>query len=151
VDAKQEFIHRVLDAVRIDVLQFHGQEEPATCASFGLPYVKSVAMRDGVDAVAYGQRYASAQALLLDTFEAGMAGGTGKVFDWSLIPMAIRSRAILAGGLTPANVMQAVLQVRPFAVDVSSGVESSKGKKDHAKLIAFFWSVHRADSSESTR
>jgi phosphoribosylanthranilate isomerase len=150
VDAKQEFIRRFLRAVRIDVLQFHGKEEPATCARFGLPYIKAVAMRNGIDVVAYAERYASAHALLLDAFESGREGGTGKTFDWSLIPPGFRTRVILAGGLTPANAAQAVVQVRPFAVDVSSGVESSQGKKDHSKLVEFFRSVHCADSSEST-
>ncbi|MFZ0255332.1 MAG: phosphoribosylanthranilate isomerase [Gammaproteobacteria bacterium] len=150
VNARQDFICRVLDAVRIDVLQFHGQEDPVTCAGFGLPYIKAIAIGKGIDVVAYEERYRSARALLLDSFVAGVAGGTGRAFDWSLIPVPVRTRVILAGGLTPANATQAILQVRPFAVDVSSGVESSKGKKDHSKLVEFFRSVHRADFSEST-
>lgn len=150
VDATEDFIRRVLSAVRIDVLQFHGEEDPATCMSFGLPYIKAVAIGKGLDVAASAQHYTSARALLLDTFEAGVAGGTGKVFDWSLIPAAFRTRVILAGGLTPANAAKAIAQVRPFAVDVSSGVESSKGKKDRSKLIEFFRSVHRADFAKST-
>lgn len=149
VNARQDFIRRVLDAVRIDVLQFHGQEHPAACAGFGLPYIKAIAVGEGIDVVACVERYRSARALLLDSFVAGMAGGTGQAFDWSLIPVPLRTRAILAGGLTPANATQAIVQVRPFAVDVSSGVESSKGKKDHLKLVEFFRSVHRADFTES--
>lgn len=147
VDAAQDFIRGVLDAVRIDILQFHGEEDPATCASFGLPYIKAVPMGKGVDVAAYAERFASARALLLDTFDIGMAGGTGKTFDWSLVPAPLRRRVILAGGLTPENVMQAISQLRPFAVDVSSGVESAKGKKDRSKLVEFFRSVHRADYS----
>ncbi len=147
VDARQDFIRGVLDAVRIDVLQFHGEENPAMCASFGLPYIKAVPMAKGIDVAAYAEHFVSARALLLDTFEVGKAGGSGKAFDWSLVPAPIGHRMILAGGLTPANVMQAILQLRPFAVDVSSGVESSKGKKDRCKLVEFFRSVHRADYS----
>lgn len=149
VDAKPDFIRRVLSEVRIDALQFHGQEDPGTCAGFGLPYIKAVAMKPGVDLVAYRKRYAAARALLLDTFAVAMPGGTGKVFDWTLIPASCRERVILAGGLTPENVAEAVSQVRPSAVDVSGGVESSKGQKDHSKLVAFVRSVHRADCSKS--
>lgn len=149
LDARENFIRHILETVRIDVLQFHGREDPAACANFGLPYIKAIPMARGVDVATYAEHYVSARALLADTFEAGMTGGTGKVFDWSLIPEWFRARIILAGGLTPANVLQAVRQVRPFAVDVSSGVESSKGKKDFSKLVEFFRSVHRADSSES--
>jgi len=141
VDERPAGVRQVLDALRIDLLQFHGDESPAQCASFGKPFIKAVRMRCGIDLEQVCERYRDAAALLVDTYRPGKAGGTGEVFDWSLIPPRLAHRVILAGGLNPENVEQAVRRVRPYAVDVSGGVESSKGIKDRRKIAAFLRGV----------
>jgi phosphoribosylanthranilate isomerase len=138
---------QVLESIRVDYLQFHGDESPEYCLSFGRPYLKAVAMRKGIDVGDYARRYRDASALLLDTYRADRRGGTGKTFDWSLVPSVSTKPIILAGGLTPENVAEAVTRVRPFAVDVSGGVESSKGKKDAHKMAAFIGSVNNVKAS----
>ena len=119
------------------MLQFHGAESPAFCEQFGRPYLKAVAMEEGVDLLRENDRFHSASALLLDSAHDGQFGGTGTTFDWSRILPEVRDRIVLAGGLSADNVADAVAQVRPIAVDVSSGVERIKGIKDRAKIEAF--------------
>ena len=135
------------------LLQFHGDETPAECDAAARPYLRAVRMAPGVDLLDCAHRYSSAQALLLDAAVDGYGGG-GKVFDWSLIPADLPpdvvSRLVLSGGLNPANVIDGVLRARPFAVDVSSGVESAKGIKDAALMRWFCEAVREADARLAT-
>jgi len=147
VDERRERIAAVLEAVRIDLLQFHGDESPEACAGHGRPWIKAVRMREGVDLPAVRARYAGAAALLLDAYRPGVPGGTGSGFDWTRIPPDLCGDIILAGGLTPETVEQAVRRVRPYAVDVSGGVERSKGVKDAGKIAAFMRGVRRGEPS----
>jgi len=144
VNAPAEEVRAVLAEARVDLLQFHGDEEPEYCASFGLPYLKAVRVKPGVDLVQYAARHAGARGLLLDAFVEGIPGGTGLSFDWSLIPGNLPLPVVLSGGLDPDNVRQAVERVKPWAVDVSSGVEAAKGIKDAAKIAAFMQGVRDA-------
>jgi phosphoribosylanthranilate isomerase len=137
VDAEPAFIATVLKAVPLDMLQFHGNETPADCERHGRPYIKAVRVNRDTDLLKYAADFGSARGLLLDAWVAGVAGGTGERFDWDLIPAELPGSIILSGGLTPDNVAAAVQQVRPWAVDVSSGVEVSKGIKDAQKLAQF--------------
>jgi phosphoribosylanthranilate isomerase len=141
VDAPAAEVLEVLQAVPLDVLQFHGDEAPAYCAAFGRPYLKALRMRDGLDVAAEARRYAEAQGLLLDTYVAGTAGGTGEAFDWRRVPQGLEQPLILAGGLTPDNVAAAITIARPYGVDVSGGVEQAKGIKSAAKMAAFMRGV----------
>lgn len=142
VDASQQEVESVLTHVCIDVLQFHGDESEADCIRFGLPYLKAVRVKESTNLIQYAEMYSTAKALLLDTYSEQAVGGTGQVFDWSLIPKTFSKPIILAGGLTPENVATAVKQVQPYAVDVSGGVEGSKGIKDSAKIAAFMAAIH---------
>lgn len=144
VNASPEEVRATLAVAPLDLLQFHGNEEPEYCASFGLPYLKAIRVKPEVDLVQYAACYASARGLLLDAFVEGIPGGTGLSFDWSLIPSDLSLPVVLSGGLDPANVQQAVEQVKPWAVDVSSGVEAAKGIKDAAKIAAFVQGVRNA-------
>ncbi|UIP87477.1 MULTISPECIES: phosphoribosylanthranilate isomerase [Pseudomonas] len=139
VDASRCEVEHILDAVALDVLQFHGDEEPADCAGFHRPWFKALRVSPGRDIGAAAARYAAAgaSALLLDTYVAGVPGGTGTRFDWSLIPDDLPKPLILAGGLTCDNVVDAIAQLHPYAVDVSGGVELSKGIKSAEKVRAF--------------
>lgn len=145
VNASAETVREVLRVVPLDVLQFHGEEEPEFCAQFGRPYLKAIRVRQGVDLVQYAADYAGAQGLLLDAFVEGAHGGTGASFDWTLIPYDLPLPVILSGGLHAGNVAEAIRQVRPYAVDVSSGVEASKGIKDAEKIAAFIKEVNKID------
>jgi len=145
VDPSEEMVRVVLAQVPLDVLQFHGDESPEFCAQFGRPYLKAIRVRSGVDLVECAARYADAQGLLLDAYVDGVQGGTGESFDWALIPRELSLPVILSGGLHPANVALAVRAVRPYAVDVSSGVEAAKGIKDAAKIAAFIKEVKSVD------
>ncbi|MFC1684875.1 phosphoribosylanthranilate isomerase [Pseudomonadota bacterium] len=145
VDAEPEAIRDVLDRVRIDLIQFHGDESPEQCAGYGRPWIKAVRMKQDTDLQSVQQSYKDAAALLLDTYQAGKPGGTGTAFDWSVIPAELAHSVVLAGGLTPDNVEQAVRQIRPYAVDVSGGVEQDKGIKDAEKIAAFIRGVERAN------
>lgn len=145
VNPERAWVEEVLSHVRLDLLQFHGDEAPAFCAGFEVPYVKAARVRPGVDLLEYSAGYSRAQGLLLDAFEPGVYGGTGKGFDWSLVPRELPMPVILSGGLTPSNVGEAIRAVRPWAVDVSSGVEAAKGIKDAAKIAAFIEEVRNAD------
>lgn len=147
VDAEPAWVEQVLNAVPLGLMQFHGDESPAYCEQFRVPYLKAVRMRDGVDALVLREQYASARALLLDTYRPGTPGGTGAVFDWDRVPAAIAPQIVLAGGLTSDNVSAAVQQVRPWAVDTSGGVESSPGIKDPARIAAFIAAVRAAEQS----
>ncbi|MBZ0105183.1 MAG: phosphoribosylanthranilate isomerase [Sulfuricella denitrificans] len=133
----------VLAELRLDLLQFHGDETPEFCASFGVPYLKAVRVKPGVDLLQYAIRFRGARGLLLDAFVDGQAGGTGQSFDWELIPAGLPLPVILSGGLDPANVRAAIERVRPWAVDVSSGVEAGKGIKDAARIAAFMREVRK--------
>lgn len=145
VDAEHFTVQDVLEAVPIDLLQFHGAETPAECVAHGRPYIKAVRMRDDIDLAQTAADYAAGQGVLLDTWSPTEAGGTGEVFDWGRVPRDLESPIILAGGLHPANVAEAVRVTRPYAVDVSSGVEVSKGIKDADKITAFIQAVQQAD------
>lgn len=145
VDPTEAEVQSVLAAVPLDLLQFHGAEPPDFCAGFGRPWIKAVAVAPGVDLLQSAANYAGSRGLLLDAFVPGMHGGTGTKADWSAIPEALPLPVILAGGLTPANVGEAIRVVRPWAVDVSSGVEREKGVKDHEKMVAFIRGVRDAD------
>ncbi len=137
VNASRCEISETLDAVPLDVLQFHGDESPESCDGFHRPWYKALRVQSAEEVRREAARYSGASAILLDAYVAGVPGGTGEVFDWSLIPSDLALPLILAGGLTPANVQQAIAQVRPYAVDVSGGVESNKGIKDAAKVREF--------------
>ncbi len=141
VDADRDTIEQVIEQVKVDILQFHGHETEAFCASFSRPYIKALRMKDGLDLYAMQQQYASARALLLDTYIKGVPGGTGASFNWDEIPQDLTQAVILAGGLDVHNVAQAVRLVRPYAVDVSGGVEADKGIKDRDKINQF---IHNA-------
>ena len=129
----------------VNLLQFHGSESPEFCRGFGVQYVKAVRVRAGVDLLQYARDFHDAKALLLDAFIGGKYGGTGAVFDWSLIPRGLPLPVVLSGGLHAGNVTEAIRKVRPWAVDVSSGVEAEPGIKDAAKLAAFMSGVRNAD------
>lgn len=144
VDADVATVQTVIEQVRPNLLQFHGDESPAYCRQFNLPYIKAVRVRAGLDLVQYATRYDDAQGILLDAFVQGEAGGTGRSFDWALIPPDLPLPLILSGGLDTQNVAAAIEQIRPWAVDVSSGVESSKGIKDAAKVVQFIQEVSNA-------
>lgn len=137
-------VRRVMEAVPIQLLQFHGDEEESFCRSFHAPYIKAARVRPGLDLVKYAESYPTAQGLLLDAYVEGYGGG-GKTFDWSLIPPSLPLPVILSGGLEAGNVAGAVHAVRPWAVDVSSGVEAAKGIKDAGKIAAFIAGVKHAD------
>jgi phosphoribosylanthranilate isomerase len=138
-------VKSVQQGVRLDLLQFHGDESPEFCAQFGVPYIKAARVKAGLDLLQYARDYRSARGLLLDAFVVGTHGGTGSTFDWSLIPAGLPLPVILSGGLTPANVGNAIRSVSPWAVDVSSGVELSPGIKDPQKMAAFMKEVRSAD------
>jgi phosphoribosylanthranilate isomerase len=144
VNPMTEKVWDVLDRVPLDVLQFHGDEKPETCERFDMPYIKALRVRAGDDLSVAIKSYSTAQGILLDTHVEGLAGGSGQTFDWGLVPDDIDKPVILAGGLTPDNVAQAVRQVQPYAVDVSGGVEADKGIKDAAKIEAFVQAVSSA-------
>ena len=161
VDPSPADVRAVLDALPIDVLQFHGDEPRSLCSGFARPYLKAVQVKEGVDLLEYASRYGDASGLLFDTFRAGaMPGGTGHAFDWSRLSPAVRAALrvplILSGGLDPSNVGDAIRAVRPWAVDVSSGVEERgpdgaprKGIKDAARIAAFINGVSDADGSNA--
>lgn len=145
VNADAALIHEVLQAVPNGLLQFHGDETPAQCAAPGRPFLRAARVSPGVDLLDFARQYPHAQGLLLDAHVEGYGGG-GKVFDWSLIPHALPAPVVLSGGLSAANVTDGVLGVRPWAVDVSSGVEVAKGIKDAALMHRFCEAVRSADA-----
>ena len=141
-DAPQ--VAQVIGRVRPAMLQFHGDESAQFCAQFGMPYVKACRVRPGVDLLQYLRPFSAAAAWLLDS-HVEEYGGVGERFDWSLAPRERGRPLILSGGLAPDNVAEAIRRVRPWGVDVSSGVESAKGIKDAAKIAAFIAEVRNAD------
>ena len=144
VNAKQTEIESVLSKVRLDVLQYHGDESASDCQQINLPYYKAIRVKADTNLLQYEAEFKSAKALLLDTYSEAAVGGTGQVFDWNLIPNNLTKPVILAGGLTADNVALAIQQVLPYAVDVSGGVEQNKGIKDAAKIAAFMRGVSNA-------
>lgn len=146
VDASPCELGEILDAVPLDLLQFHGDETPAYCDGWRKPYIKALRVKPGDDVGAHIDAYDGARGVLLDTFVPGVPGGTGEAFDWSLVPQAASKPIILAGGLTADNVAAAIAQVRPYGVDVSGGVEAAKGIKDAQKIYGFMQAVKQAGS-----
>ncbi|MEW9902761.1 phosphoribosylanthranilate isomerase [Pseudomonas putida] len=144
VNASRCELNEILEVVPLDLLQFHGDETPADCEGYHRPWIKALRVRPGDDLKAACQHYAGARGILLDTYVPGVPGGTGEAFDWSLVPASLSKPIILAGGLSADNVGQAIAQVRPYAVDVSGGVEQAKGIKDAAKIEAFMRAVKQA-------
>lgn len=141
VNADKTTVTECIEQLPITCLQFHGDETPGFCEQFSMPYLKAVRMRDANQLTEAVEYYASASALLLDSYQAGVPGGTGQVFDWSMVS-SVDKPLILAGGLNADNVRMAIEQVRPYAVDVSGGVESDKGIKDKLKIRAFMQEVN---------
>lgn len=148
VNPAAEEVAAVLARVRPACLQFHGEEDAAFCAGFGLPWLKAQRVRQGVDLLQSAAFYRGAQGLLLDAWSPAAHGGTGERFDWNLIPADLPLPVVLAGGLNPDNVADAVRAVRPWAVDVSSGVETAPGLKDAGKIAAFIKEVKHADVAD---
>ncbi|MBE0484797.1 phosphoribosylanthranilate isomerase [Marinobacter sp.] len=143
VNPDRDFVERVLHAVPLDLLQFHGDETPELCKAFQRRWIKAIRVREPGQIEHAFHEYRDAAGLLVDAWDPERYGGTGRSFNWSLIPEDRPLPLILAGGLSSANVACAIEEVRPWAVDVSGGVEQSKGKKDPAKLSDFMKEVHR--------
>jgi phosphoribosylanthranilate isomerase len=144
VNEAPETVRAACGALPLNLLQFHGDEDAAYCRQFSRPYLKAARVRPGLDLVEFARSFPDARGLLLDAFVDGYGGG-GHVFDWTLIPSGLPGFLVLSGGLNADNVAEAVERVRPAAVDVSSGVETGKGIKDHAKIAAFVAAVRKAD------
>lgn len=145
VNASPSEVQRATDGLPQALLQFHGDETPDQCAAAGRPWLRAARMTPGFDLLDFAARFTGAQALLLDALVEGYGGG-GKAFDWSLIPRNVPAPVVLSGGLNPANVTDGVLQVRPWAVDVSSGVEQAKGVKNAVLMRRFCKAVRDADA-----
>jgi phosphoribosylanthranilate isomerase len=145
VDEQEAQIREVLSKVAIDCIQFHGDESAEVCGIYNKPYMKAIRMKPDLDVIAMANQYQDASAILLDAYHPGIKGGSGSQFDWDLIPKNCNLPIILAGGLQADNAKQAVETVRPYALDVSSGVESSKGIKDAAKMTAFIQAIKEGD------
>lgn len=145
VNAEAELISRVVDDVGVDLLQFHGQECPDYCAQHRRPWIRAISMKPDTDLAAMQRQFAAGRGLLLDAYRPGIPGGTGETFDWDRIPAGLGPRIVLAGGLDPNNVADAVRRVRPYGVDVSGGVEAAKGIKDPRKIRAFIEEVLSAE------
>lgn len=141
VNAEPAFINSVLKRVALDCLQFHGDETAAECEQINMPYYKAIRVKNDTNLLQYASQYQRANALLLDAYSEAAVGGTGQVFDWTLIPTNMGKPVVLAGGLNAGNVAAAIKQVNPYAVDVSGGVEASKGIKDAVKIAAFMQAV----------
>ncbi len=145
VNAEAAFVREVLAQVPLDLLQFHGDEPPGYCVQFARPYIKAIRVRAGVDLLQCASDFRGARGLLFDAHVEGVPGGTGATFDWNLIPRSLPLPVILSGGLDADNVAAAIRQVRPWAVDVSSGVEAGRGIKDAAKIVRFIQEVKQED------
>ena len=141
VNAQRSTIQEVLAQVPLDLLQFHGDEPPEACRGYGRPYIKALTMGEGTDVPQQAEIYSDAAALLLDAWHKDLRGGSGECFDWERFPREAGKPLILAGGLTPDNVVQAIETTRPYAVDVSSGVEREKGIKEPVRIAAFMRNV----------
>jgi phosphoribosylanthranilate isomerase len=145
LDETEDWIAQVVDSLRPDCLQFHGREPVEICEAWKIPYIKAIPMGGAQNPVEYASQYASAQGFLLDSNVAGRLGGSGDTFDWSRIPAAPGFPLLLAGGVNASNVAEAIARVRPWGVDVSTGVESAKGIKDAGLMDQFFREVRRGD------
>lgn len=145
VNAEAALVREVMAGVPLDLLQFHGDESAEYCTQFARPYLKAIRVKAGVDLLQCAAQFSTAKGLLLDAYVQGVPGGTGASFDWALIPEKLPLPVILSGGLDAENVAAAIEQVRPYAVDVSSGVEAGKGIKDAAKIARFIQEVKRID------
>lgn len=145
VDAGETYIREVLAAVSLDCIQFHGDESAEACALYAKPYIKAIRVKNDTDINALAEEYKDAAGLLLDAYHPDTKGGTGQAFDWRLMPERCSLPVILAGGLIPGNVQMAIHEYRPYALDVSSGVEMAKGIKDNAKMAAFLREVNEGD------
>jgi phosphoribosylanthranilate isomerase len=145
VNAAREAVEETCAALPLSLLQFHGEEDPAFCASFGKPWMKVIRVAPGTDISSEASAYGDAAAILLDTFKQGVPGGTGSSFDWSRVPGLPAQELVLAGGLNAVNVGAAIRIVRPFAVDVSGGVELAPGRKSHTAMREFVAAVRTAD------
>ena len=148
VNPEPHEVDAVVDSVPVDLLQFHGDEPPERCAEAARPYIKAVRVRERADILEASERYSGARALLLDAHHDALWGGTGMRFDWSVVPGDIERPVVLAGGLTPENVADAIRRVRPFAVDVSGGVERAPGDKDPSTMDRFMKEVAGAEAGE---
>lgn len=148
VNADIDTVKRISAAASLDLLQFHGEESEAYCRTFGRAYIKAARVRPGLDLLEFAASYPSAAGLLLDAYVESY-GGAGETFDWSMIPEKLPLPMILSGGLHDANVGDAIRRLHPWAVDVSSGVESRKGIKDAEKIVDFIAAVQHADSQNS--
>lgn len=142
VDADQEYVTEAIKQIPLDLLQFHGHESAVYCRRFHRPYIKAIAMHKETDLMKECTTYADAKALLLDAQQKDKPGGTGTRFEWSLVPKHLPKPIILAGGLTPENVSRAIIEVQPYAVDVTSGIEANKGIKDIHKMRQFMTAVN---------
>jgi len=149
VNASRQQVAEVLDSVPVDLLQFHGTEQAAQCAGFGRPYIKAIAMKEGCDPLSTMKAHPEASGFLLDAWQPELHGGGGVTFEWAQVPERSARPMILAGGLTADNISRVVARTRPFAVDVSSGVESEKGIKSVEKIQAFMRGVERGDASQA--
>lgn len=145
VNASADEIDASCRAVGLDVVQYHGDETPRECARSSKPWIKAIRVRPELDIAQECARYAQASAWLFDTYDETLYGGSGKAFDWQLLPQHNRRPIILAGGLTPDNVGQAIRSIAPYAVDVSGGIEAAKGIKDHDKMRKFIAEVKRCE------
>lgn len=147
VNETRDEIERIAGLTQVDLLQFHGDESPAFCQGFSRPCIRALRVNNEMDLVREVESYADVvKGVLLDTYVAGVPGGTGARFDWSLIPDSLACKIILAGGLDPDNIADAVLRIRPYAVDVSGGVEKAKGLKDVSKVRQFIHEVSRVST-----
>lgn len=145
VNAGHQAVAEVVREVGVDLLQFHGDEAPDFCGAHGRPWLRALRMRPGIDLRSEAERFGGARGLLLDAYRPGVPGGTGDTFDWARVPAELAPRVIVAGGLDPDNVGTVVRALRPYAVDVSGGVEVDKGIKDPVKIMAFINEVRRAE------
>lgn len=143
VNATAESVRQTIKQIPLSLLQFHGDESAEFCEQFNMPYIKAIRMQSAADLIQASKDFSAASALLLDSYQHGVPGGTGQTFDWSMIT-AVNKPLILAGGLTTENVAEAIRQVSPYAVDVSGGVEESKGLKSNNKISAFMREVANA-------
>jgi phosphoribosylanthranilate isomerase len=151
VNADRETVVETARAVHLDLLQFHGDESRAQCELFSMPYMKAIRVGDDVDLGEMSRRYAGAKALVLDTHDDKLWGGSGRTFDWDAVPADLELPVVLAGGLSPANVADAIRRLRPYGVDVSGGVEQAPGIKDAARIAKFIQEVDRVSIAERTR
>jgi phosphoribosylanthranilate isomerase len=146
VDEHESSIREVLKNVQVDCIQFHGDESAEACRIYGKPYMKAIRMRPETDIQSFEQSYYDAAGLLLDAYHPGARGGTGDSFNWDLVPSKCSLPIVLAGGLDATNIRQAIAKVKPYAVDVSSGVEADKGIKDNVKMATFVKVVNETDT-----